>query len=196
MGNETFLFTTESSSKPQADFWSPDPRGPLLLAKNCIPLFWYMLYDLECLVPAEASGTIRYLALTNTTESALALARKRWPHLRPILGPEEDGLFASWSGFIERHAAAYLHCETWEWSWLFRSPREFRSHLRTCLSAFDHMPRLRGGRAVLNRWWRTLLGQCESIDREGRISPLGDFSYCGVCFGARSMSWSRDLRDA
>lgn len=199
MGNETLLFSTASSAKPPADWRDPVRRGGLILgAKYGIPLFWFLLYDLDCLVaaegPAESGGTIPYLAMSRETGPALALARARWPMVRPILGDGEDELFARWVGFVEGRAAAYLHCETWEWSWLFPTPRAFRSHLWTCLSAFDHVPRRRVGRVAMNRWWRALLGQCGAVDGQGQIRPLGDFSYCGVAHGSSGMPWSLEPR--
>jgi hypothetical protein len=51
MGNETFLISTTTASKPAVDAW--DASELLLAAKNSIPLFWYMLFDHQSLVPAE-----------------------------------------------------------------------------------------------------------------------------------------------
>jgi hypothetical protein len=198
MGNETYLISTATLSKPPFDPYVSGRRRELLLAaKNSIPLFWYMLFDRESLVPseglAESGGARPYLALSDSTARALGLARSRWPFVRVVLGTQTDDLFARWTGFVERYAADFVHCETWEWSWLFETPRAFRSHLRACLAAFDHVPRIREGRPVLNRWWRELLGQCGAVDREDNIRPLGDFSYCGVTYGGNKMTWSREL---
>jgi hypothetical protein len=158
-----------------------------------------MLFDRESLDPAEGlaeSGEVMpYTALSNATSEALALARSRWPRVRAVLDTGTDDLFARWTDFVEGHAAPFIHCETWEWSWLFKTPRDFRSHLLACIAAFDHVPRLRTGRPALNRWWRRLLGQCEAVDRDDRIRPLGDFSYCGITCGGMKMTWSRDLYD-
>jgi hypothetical protein len=193
MGNETFLISNTTPSKPAVD--ARDASGLLLAAKNSIPLFWYMLFDHQSLVPAEGvedSGeVIGYLALSSSTSAALALARLRWPHVRAVIGTGTDKLFAKWTEFVEGNAAAFIHCETWEWSCLFKTRRTFRSHLLGCIAAFDHVPRLRKGRPALNCWWRQLLGQCGAVDRrDDRIRPLGDFSYCGVAYGGRKMTWS------
>jgi hypothetical protein len=193
MGNETFLISTTTPSKPPFDAW--DASKLLLAAKNSIPLFWYMLFDHQSLVPAEGlddSGEVMgYLALSSSTSAALALARSRWPRVRGVLGTGTDDLFVRWTDFVGKHASDFIHCETWEWSWLFKTPRAFRSHLLVCIAAFDHVPRPRRGRPALNRWWRQLLGQCGAVDRrDDRIRPLGDFSYCGIAYGGRKMTWS------
>jgi hypothetical protein len=201
MGNETYLISTVAPSKPSFDACASSQGGELLLAaKNSIPLFWYMLFDQESLVPseglAESGEVMGYFALSNPTAAALARARSRWPRVRVVLGTGTDDLFARWTDFVEKHAAAFVHCETWEWSWLFQTPRAFQSHLRACLAAFDHVPKVRKGRPALNRWWRELLGQCEALDREDHVRPLGDFSYCGVAYAGRKMTWSRELYEA
>jgi hypothetical protein len=174
MGNETFLISTPTASKPAVDAW--DASELLLAAKNSIPLFWYMLFDHQSLVPAEGlvdSGEVMgYLDLSSSTSAALALARLRWPGVRGVVGTGTDDLFLRWTDFVVKHAADFIHCETWEWSWLFKTPRALRSHVLVCIAAFDHVPRSRRGRPALNRWWRQLLGQCGAVDRrDDRIAP-------------------------
>jgi hypothetical protein len=198
MGNDTYLITTATPSKPSCDDRYDGHRVDLLLAaKTSVPLFWFMLFQKESLVPAEgfaeSGAAMPYIALSNSTAAALALARSRWPRVRMVLGAGTDDLFERWAGFVERHAAPFIHCETWELSWLTTTPRAFRSHLGTCVAAFDHVPRLQKGRPRLNRWWRELLGQCAALDREDQVRPLGDFSYCGVTYGGKNMTWSRKL---
>ena len=199
MGNETFLLSTSSPSKPRAGTSESGRRGPLLLtAQNSIPLFWYMLFDRESIIPsegaAESGAALKYHALSTPTEQGLSLARSRWPRVRLVLGTGTDPLFELWSAFLGEHASPYIHCETWEWSWLFPSTRAFRSHLRTCVEAFDHVPSVRKGRPRLNEWWRELLGQCESVDGVDHIHPLGDFSYCGVTSRPRDELGPRTIR--
>jgi hypothetical protein len=155
-----------------------------------------MLFDDQSLVPAgeldDSGEVMRYIALSSSTSAALALARSRWPGVREVLGTGSEDLFIRWADFVVKHASEFIHCETWEWSWLFKTPREFRSHLRVCIAAFDHFPRRK--RPALNRWWRELLGQCGAVDRrDDRIHPLGDFTYCGIAFGDRKMTWSWEL---
>jgi hypothetical protein len=185
------LLTTASPGKPRIDDLASEDR--LLEARTCIPLFWYMLFDRAAIIRAEeveddeedGPYTYAYAALSKPTAEALALARSRWPGVREVLGPGTDGLFARWAGFVEANARAYLHCETFELAFLHSDP-SFESEVKTCIDAFDHIPRRREGRPALNRWWRALLGQCASCDREDRIRPLGDFSYCGY-------SWTREV---
>jgi hypothetical protein len=192
MGNDTFLISTATPSKPPFGAW--DAGKPLLRAKNSIPLFWYMLFDQQSLVPAEGwndtGAVMGYQALSNSSSAALAMARSRWPRVRGVLGTGTDDLFVRWTDFMAKHSSDFVHCETWEWSWLFKTPRAFRSHLLVCIAAFDHVPRSRRGQPALNRWWRELLGQCGAVDRrDDRIHPLGDFSYCGIASGSRKMTW-------
>lgn len=196
MANNALLISTASPTKPPFGEWKRGRKSELLIAANdCIPLFWYMLFDEEAIVRSEPPedeevGEGAYAALTKTSAEALALARSRWTRVRLVLGTGTDDLFQRWSGFVEANARAYIHCETWEWSWLFKGSRAFESHLRTCLRAFAHVPRLRKEVPALNKWWRELLGQCAVIDRRSDdIHPLGEFSYCGYSWSDYVVPW-------
>jgi len=197
MGSETFLISTSTPAMPPFGAWSASEE--LLTAKNSIPLFWYMLFDRASVVPAEelddSGEATKYLALSDSTARALALAQSRWTHVRVALGTDKDNLFARWADFVGRHASDFIHCETWDWCLVYKTPRDFRSHLMVCIDAFDHVPRLRKGQPALNRWWRALLGQCGAFYCDERVRPIGDFSYCGVACGGERMTWSRDLYD-
>jgi hypothetical protein len=197
MANNTILVSTASPVKPRFGEWRRGRPSELLLAANCcIPLFWYMLFDEQGLIQvayAEEtdSDPKTYTALSGATSEALALARSRWPRVRDVLGAGCDDLFERWFGFVAANANPYLHCETWEWSWLWRTPRAFESHLRTCIRAFAHTPRSRRGRPALNKWWREILGQCAAIDRcSDDIHPLGEFTYCGHSWGDYVIPWA------
>jgi hypothetical protein len=152
--------------------------------KRLIPLFWCMLFDHDAIIrleePEEPGIPVRtYVALSKRTKEALALARSRWPRVRPVLGDRTDELFQQWVHFVEARASSYIHCETHELA-AMQDPCTFEKDIRTYLFAFDHIPRRRRGKPALNKWWRQLLAQCASVDRETNIRPLGEFSYCGV----------------
>jgi hypothetical protein len=193
MSNQTDLISTDSPRKPK-DRECPE-EGRLLYAFECIPVFWYMLFDEASIVRAEppdgAEAITDYPALSKPTAEALALARARWPHVRTVLGAETDDLFSRWTSFVEENAAAYLHCETWEWFGGFETARALERELKTCLGAFDHIPRRRGGSPSLNMWWRSLLEQCQGLDEEENVKPLGDFTYCGFA-SSKQVPWGED----
>lgn len=166
------------------------------MANNSIPVFWYMLFDQGAVVLAEepdedGPGFSTYHALTKPTPEAVALARSRWPRVRDVLGAGADDLFNTWAGYVESKAGPHIHCETFEWSWLFKTPRLFEIHLNHCIAAFDHVPGRRKGRPALNKWWRELLGQCGALDGDENVVPLGEFTYCGWGLG-QDVPWSEE----
>jgi hypothetical protein len=192
MSAYTFLLSTDSPQKPPEREAS---RYELLHAQYCIPVFWYMLFDEESIVRvrydgAEVDEPTDYPALSKPTRDALALASFRWPGVREVLGGSADGLFGQWVGHVEGQAAGFLHCETWDWFGQFQTYREFAQELRTCIRAFDRPPARRKGRRVLNRWWDNLLDQCQALDEQGDVRPLGDFTYCGY---GKGVPWSTEI---
>jgi hypothetical protein len=192
MSAYTFLLSTDSPQKPPEQEAS---RYELLHAQYCIPVFWYMLFDEGSIVRvrydgAEVDEPTDYPALSKPTPDALALARTRWPGVREVLGASAEGLFGQWIGHVERRVSGFLHCETWDWFGQFQTYREFAQELRTCIRAFDRPPARRKGRRVLNRWWDTLLDQCQALDEQGSVRPLGDFTYCGY---GKGVPWSAEI---
>jgi hypothetical protein len=188
MSAYTFLLTTDSPQKPPADAAA---KSELLHAIHCIPVFWYMLFDEGSIVRARYDGdevdeVTDYPALSKPARGALALARSRWPGVPEVLGDSAERLFGQWVKHVEARAAGFLHCETWDWFGDFGTYRALAQELRTCIRAFDRPPARRNGRLVLNRWWDSLLDDCQ-VDGQGRVRPLGDFIYCGYGEG---VPWS------
>ena len=195
MSAYTFLLTTDSPQKPPEREAS---ASELLHAQYCIPTFWYMLFDEGSIVRVKYDGNevdeaIDYPALSKPTRDALALARSRWPAVREVLGAPVEELFRQWIEYVERHALEFLHCETWDWFGQFQTYREFGQELRTCIRAFDRIPRRRQGRLVLNRWWDNLLDQCQALDEHAGVKPLGDFTYCGY---GKGVPWRWEITAA
>jgi hypothetical protein len=151
------------------------------MAAMSIPVFWYMLYDRKALKLGAVHDDPKrsYLHLTSPTTKALARAESRWPKVSGVLGRGVEPLFRTWGGFVRKHAKAHIHCETAEWFWMFQSHKEFAKDLRTCLDAFNHVPKPRGRTVKLNRWWYHLLGQAHVELVNGDLRPLGNNSYCG-----------------
>lgn len=191
MSNQTFLYSTDKPTKPLYHECPDD--GCLLMAAMSIPVFWYMLFDKTCLKrgPVHDDPKRTYLHLTATTKAALARAEKRWPAVSRVLGRGVEPLFRTWVQFVREHAKKYVHCETAEWYWMFDSHQKFAKELRTCLDAFQHVPKRRGLEVTLNRWWDQLLGQAHVDNVNGDLRPLGNNSYCGFSYGFR-VPWSAD----
>jgi hypothetical protein len=78
----------------------------------------------------------------------------------------------------------------WPGKALFQTYREFAQELRTCIRAFDRLPARRKGLLVVNRWWDNLLDQCQALDEQGGVRPLGDFTYCGY---GKGVPWSAEI---
>jgi hypothetical protein len=192
MSAYTFLLTTASPRKPPADATA---ESELLHAIHCIPVFWYMLFDEGSIVRSRYDGdevdeVTDYPALRKPAREALALARSRWPGVQEVLDDSAERLFGQWVGHVEGHAVGFLHCETWDWFGQFQTYREFAQELRTCIRAFDRPPARRKGRRVLNRWWDSLLDQCQALDEQGGVRPIGDFTYCGY---GKGVPWSAEI---
>ncbi len=114
MGNETYLISTATPSRPPFDTWVAGRGGErLLTAKSSIPVFWYMPFDRDSLILAkglaESGEVMPYTALCNVTSEALVLARSRWPRVRAVLGTGTDDLFERWIDFVEGQAADLIH---------------------------------------------------------------------------------------
>jgi hypothetical protein len=194
MSAYTFLLTTDSSRKPPA---GAAAESELLHAIHCIPVFWYMLFDEGSIVRARYDGDeveepTHYPALSKPARDALALARTRWPGVREVLGDLAERLFAQWVRHVETRDAGFFHCELRDWFADFGTYRDFAQELRTCIRGFDRPPARRNRRLVLNRWWDSLLDDCQVLD-EGGVRPLGDFIYCGYGKGA---PWSAKIWSA
>jgi hypothetical protein len=195
LSNQTFLYSTTGPEKPL--FGACPAAGRLLMAEISIPVFWYMLYDESSLVlgPQKDRADRQYLHLTTPTTEGLARAEGRWPEVSRVLGGRPvTALFQAWMAFLRAKANAHVHCETIEWFWMFDSHDAFEEQLRTCLAAFDHIPKVKKTGVELNEWWGTLLAQAHVGTRGGRLNPLGNLSYCGFAYH-HAVPWSEDADD-
>jgi hypothetical protein len=164
------------------------------MAAMSIPVFWYMLFDEGSLAlgPDKENKGSSYLHLTTPTAEGLARAEDRWPAVCRVLGRNSAALFQTWLSFVRSKAKAYLHCETAEWFWMFKTHDEFDAELRTCLAAFDHIPERTKKGIARNKWWDRLLGQAHvGTGRRGGLEPLGNLSYCGFAYHYE-VPWSEE----
>src|SRR5262249_11648652 len=135
MSNNTFLYSNPGPTKPL--YGKCPDQGHLLMAAMSIPVFWYMLFDEGSLAPGPENekSDRSYLHLTTPTADGLARAEGRWPTTSRVFGRQLAALFQTWVSFVKARADAYIHCETAEWYWMFKSHDEFEAELRTCLAA-------------------------------------------------------------
>jgi hypothetical protein len=196
VSNHTFLYSTQKPTKPL--YGECPEKGRVLMAAVSIPVFWYMLFDEDCLAPGAEPRDVgkTYLHLTTRTAKGLALARKRWRGVAPLVGRHLDTLFKTWAAFVREKSDTHIHCETYEWFWMFETHDKFETELRTCLAAFHHIPKREGKDLNLTPEWDKLLGQAHVGrvgygSRKGELEPLGNLSYCG--FGYHfEVPWSED----
>src|SRR5262249_50849766 len=125
VSNQTFLYSTPGPMKPP--YGECPPEGCVLMAAMSIPAFWYMLFDEGSLAlgPDKENKGQSYLHLTTPTAEGLARAEDRWPAVCRVLGRNSAALFQTWLSFVRSKAKAYLHCETAEWFWMFKTHDEF-----------------------------------------------------------------------
>src|SRR5262249_23159424 len=152
--------------------------GAGLFSSYSIPLFWCALFDEKSLVEVKGESS-SYPALCKPTKEAILLSCERWARIRGMFEDDFEPQFTAWVDFLERKAKAYVICKTKELYWMYRTRQEFVDDLTKCLTAFDHVPKLGGGRVVLNKRWNYLLGQCYAGFRAGRIVPTANYSYWG-----------------
>jgi hypothetical protein len=195
MSNDTFLYSTPKPEKPL--YGKCPATADLLMASYSIPVFWYMLFDKQSLKlgPTHDNPNIQYLHMTTPTADGLALAESRWPDVSRVLGASTESLFRVWVEFVRKKAKKYIHCETTEWYWMFDTHKKFEAELKLCLDAFTHIPKPRGKKRKLNKWWDKLLGQAHAGARGNRVETLGNLSYCG--YGSHySVPWGTEADDA
>ena len=156
-----------------------------------IPLFWYMLFTEESVLPAphwsddedDVGGTYPYLV--TDTASALARSRASWPRLQEVIGAAHAELFETWMAFLRTQSSGYLHCETRELDWMSDGEAELETEIRRCLAAFDLAPfeprRVPWQRRVLANSWMSLLSQA-AISTEQLPGNIPPESLCGYAW--------------
>jgi hypothetical protein len=138
MANHTFLIQASAPAPFQYDDNSPHV---LAAAKNCIPIYWYSLFEPSSMapnsVPCNDGSTFTYPCFVTPTSEARARCRNRKQILERLTPSSHRSVLNAWLGFIEAIETPFLHVNTAEFCMMDDG---YEEHFRSCLESFDQPP--------------------------------------------------------
>jgi|SRR5450756_778157 len=137
MANRTYLIQT---STPVPVRYNPSSADVLADAKNCIPIYWYSLFDGSSIVQnsieAGDGQTMIYPCFVMSTADARTRSQHRKKILQRITPDSHASVLAGWFRLLDGIQLPYVHLDTAEFCMIDES---FNEHLVTSLLAFDSL---------------------------------------------------------
>lgn len=185
MANRTFLIQASTALPFRYDETWPDV---LLAADNCVPVYWYSLFDSGCFIPNETplhdGRVFTYPCLVTSTEEGRARCLRRRNILERLTPESCKSVLSDWFTFLGTVDSRYLHLNTAEFCMLAEG---YYEHLSSSVQAFDWPPAAStfAGDAA---WLEMLdMAQIDANDLAGTVTPskLAGYSW------NRQVPWSR-----
>src|SRR5215470_4738281 len=150
MANRTFLFQASEPVPFRYDDASPDV---LAAGKNCIPIYWYSLFEADSLAPNSVlcsdGSAFTYPCFVTPTPDARARCLRRKQILERLTPASHRSVLDAWLDFLGRIELSFLHIQTAEFCMVDDG---FEEHFRACLGAFDAPPEPNGSFSERNDW--------------------------------------------
>lgn len=138
MANRAFLIQSSRPAPFQYDLDSPDV---LAAASNCVPVYWYSLFDRGCIatntVALHDGQTMDYACFVTPTIEGRARSARRKDILRCITPASHNSVLEGWFQFLDGVELPYIHLETAEFCMLAEGTDDL---LRASVDAFDFPP--------------------------------------------------------
>ena len=189
MANRSYLVCTSS----EYNFSSLNENEVVCAANYMVPIFWYMLFDENDLVPVFVQGydgepDFNYDLLSTSKVKALSLAKSRLPLLLRVFGEEISQVFCIWLSHIEMLSESSLVLETCELA-MMSDFGEFKTEIEQYISAYSTDPMSRSGffkvKKSLNGTWKSLLAQADISD----VASIPDtYKLCGFSW-VKNVPW-------
>lgn len=188
MGNRTYLIQASVAEPFQYDDSSPDV---LAAAENCIPVFWYSLFDqssiVENTVPLSDGQTMSYPCLVTSTVEAQGWCHERRPLLEQVTPPSHLPVLEAWLRFIETIQSAFVHLETAEFCMMADDNEEY---FRSCLRAYEE-PLPEGASLGSSPDWAGMLDVAQ-IDPDDLDGTVEWHKLAGFSWNSRKVPWESE----
>jgi|SRR5581483_6165172 len=187
MANRTFLSQADTPDTVRREM---EPAGVIAAGSNCIPLYWYSLFESNCLVSNEVTLSDGRVMVYPHLVTSTAQARKRCLVRRNILErltPEAHAtLLGQWLTFLDAVELPFLHLDASE-LWMMLDEDDFQSELQNRLRIFDS-PLPPQGPLWNNPLWLEMLDSVQ-IDPDDLPGTFRAFKLAGYAWG-RPVPWA------
>jgi hypothetical protein len=188
MANRTFLIQSSTAAPFEYDESSPDV---LAAANNCIPVYWYSLFDTSSLaensVPMQDGSRMSYPCLVTSTSEAQGRCRGRKPLLEQLTPPSHTPVLDAWLRFVEAIEMPYLHVNTAEFCMMADGCGD---HLQTCLEAFETPMAAEAAFSASPAWVEML--DVAQIDPDDLAATVAGYKLAGYQW-ARPVPWDFNM---
>jgi hypothetical protein len=137
MANHTFLIEAENQMPIQRN---EEPAIALAAGRNCIPVFWYSLFDESCIVTNKVllqGGKLEnYPYLVTSLNDARKRLSARHLLLESLLPEKIKAITDKWFGFVNSLNLPFVHADAAE-LWMMLGDDSFQSHIKNCMRAYD-----------------------------------------------------------
>jgi hypothetical protein len=186
MANRTFLVQADSGNPVVHE---AAPRAALAAGSNCIPPFWFSLFDSSSIasnaVILDDAKRETYLYLVTSTEEARSRSSRARDILTRLASKDRVGVVENWLQFIRDVDRPFIHLDAAE-LWMMTEPDWFESYVRNGLRIFEsqqvHTP---GGDEGI---WTELLDVAQ-IDLNDLAGTATAEKLAGYSWGGRRTNW-------
>jgi hypothetical protein len=185
MANHTFLIESESKKPIQR---LEEPTIALAAGSDCIPVFWYSLFDESCIstntVLLQDQRLESYPYLVTSSNDARRRLSARRPLLEAFLPVDFKTLTNKWVEFVNNINSPFAHVDAAE-LWMMLGPDMFESHIKNCLHAYDlDSP----DEAKKSKLWMEMLDVAQ-IDIANATDTQMAYKLAGYTWGGKPVIW-------
>lgn len=180
MANRTYLLEAKSPIPWQGEFPEKDI---LVAANNSIPIFWYALFQNDCIIARDCKledGTnVSYPYLVSTIEDARRRCLARRNSLLQVFPQSFSSTFDAFHDFLASVTSTHIHLDPLE-LWMMDEPEKFLPHVKRCVAAVERPD-------DTSREWGELLDQVQ-IDPNDIASTTESYMLAGYSW-ERPVTW-------
>jgi hypothetical protein len=179
MGNRTYLIESES----EKSLTTPEATEHALAAgKNCIPVYWYSLFDESCIcekvITLNDGRLEKYPYLITSTLNAHKRLLSRRKSFDRFSLESSQRITEKWFAFVHGIKRPFIHIETAE-LWMLTGSPGCQDHIVNCLRAFE---------SADNAAWEEIL-DASQIDFHAIGSSIPGFKLAGFSWGGPPVPW-------